>query len=408
MPIPTRFPLFLLTATVLACGGNDSQSAETQVDAGSDASVEPDSSPPDGSVNGEQDATQDVAGDQSAEVSQDPGQPDSNADAEASVDDSGSVADADETVEDDRIQVMFTINTHDWVFLDDSAETLNRVIDIHEEYDVPVDIYLTDPMVQGYRADHPELLTRMRDHQLVTVSYHVRPPVPFYPNFDHAGITSMSDQDAYDMIMDYETHALDLEWGIPDPDVDGGYTLLEDLMGYAPPAVGTNSGGPLNETIYRLYADLGATFQVVHGRHVELGERNRGVLLRPEHVEIKLYEYRRGEDAVEVIEDHIADECDAPDRCVDATYVNIKFHENNFYAQDTTWWPVFFTDNSKSTPLSAPFDLNASDGVIRFKSPSVQNNLWTIYEDAVRYVAENPDRFRGIDVSDLIEQVEGL
>ena len=307
----------------------------------------------------------------------------------------------------DEMQVMFTINTHDWVFVEDSVATLNRVIDIHERYDVPVDIYLTDPMVQVYQSDYPELITRMRDSDLVAVSYHVRPPAPYYPNFDHAGLGDLSDADLYDAVMEYETHSLDLEWGVPG-DSQGGYAYLAELMGYEPPAVGTNSGGPMTSTIFRVFRDLGATFQVAHGRHYDLGDRSNGSLLRPEQVEIKLYEYRRGEVASDVLEDRIAEECDAPSVCNDTIYVNIKFHENNWYTQDTAWWPVFYEDRTKSSRLDPPFDLDASEGVIRYKPEQQINNLWEIYEDAVVYVVEHPERFRPINVFTLQRAAEEL
>jgi hypothetical protein len=356
--------------------------------------------------------------------SQDGGQGDSDAPpADASVPDESGVEDgqpdtsnpdpgpADEgqtdAPDDDRMQVMFTINTHDWVFLEDSANTIARVLDIHEAYEVPVDIYLTDPMVQAYQQSYPELMTRLRDSDLVAVSYHVRPPNPYYPNFDHAGLSSMSEQELYDTVMDYETHALDLEWGVPS-EQEGGYAYLTSLMGYAPPAVGTNSGGPLTGTIFRVFDDLGVTFQVVHGRHIDLGDRSHGALVRPEHVEIKLYEYRRGEEASEVIEAHIAEECGAATACMDTIYVNIKFHENNFYASNTTWWPVFFEDREKTTPLSPPFDLDASEGVVGYKPQTMIDNLWAVYEGAVQYVAENPERYRPINVLTLREETGSL
>ena len=46
------------------------------------------------------------------------------------------------------LYTMFTTNTHDWVNAQDSIDTLNRVIDIHEANEVPVDVYQTGPMVQ--------------------------------------------------------------------------------------------------------------------------------------------------------------------------------------------------------------------------------------------------------------------
>ena len=308
---------------------------------------------------------------------------------------------------DSRIHVLFTINTHDWVYLDRSIETLDRVIDIHEQYDVPVDIYLTDPMVQGYQTSHGELMTRMQTSDLVAMSYHVRPPSPYYPNFDHVGLDDLSDQELYDLLLSYENHALDLTTGAPDTSRPGGFDYLKTLMGYAPIAVGTNTGGGrITSTLFQIYGEMGTTFRVVHGRGIDLGERSNGVLNRPEHVEIKLYEYRRGEDAAEVIENAIAESCPGEtESCNAPIFVNIKFHENNFYTDGTSWWPCFFADERKTRPLEPPFDLSACEDVVQMKPQQQIENLWAIYEGAVRYISENPERFRGLNLLTLRDEV---
>lgn len=407
-PNPGRVLLIVGATLLLACGTTSTAGDSTsEPDADTTFVDSPDS-----------DASFDDGLDDEPDRSSDDDVPDASfedettdSDGDDTADDTTSEVDGDAEPDgeedDDRMQVMFTINTHDWVFIEDSVATLNRVIDIHERYDVPVDIYLTDPMVQAYQSDYPELMARMRDSDLVAVSYHVRPPSPYYPNFDHAGLGDMSSDELYETVMDYETHALDLEWGAPS-DSPGGYAYLAGLMGYDPPAVGTNSGGPMTSTIFEVFRDLGATFQVAHGRDIDLGDRSHRSLLRPEQVEIKLYEYRRGEAAEDVLEDRIAEECDAPTACSDAIYVNIKFHENNFYTQNTSWWPVFFEDSSKSSRLDPPFDLDASDGVIRYKPEQQINNLWEIYEGAVVYVVDNPERFRPINVFTIQRSAEGL
>ena len=156
-----------------------------------------------------------------------------------------------------------------------------------------------------------------------------------------------------------------------------------------------------------IYAEMGATFKVIHGRQVHPGEMYQAVYLRPEHVEIKLYEYRRGEDAAVVIEDEIeAQACpDGPERCPEPIYVNIKFHENNFYSNGTTWWPVFYEDAQKTQPLDPPFDLDASEGVVGFKPPEIQSNLWALYEGAVQYAVDHPERFRVINMTMLADEI---
>lgn len=305
-----------------------------------------------------------------------------------------------EVTDDDRPVVLFTLNVHDWVFSDRSVETIHRVIDIHEAKGVPVDIYLTDPILQAYLDEAPELIERLKTSPMVAVSYHVRPPAPYYPGYDHYGLDLLSDLELGSLLETYETHALDLETGLADTSRPGGYALLAEEMGYSPLAVGMNSGhGRTTETLSAVYADYGATFMVVHGKDSELGDQRNGLWVRPEHVEIKLYEYKK-EDPADILEAEIEEKTCAPD-CVGRVYVNVKFHENNFYTTNTPWWPVYFTDKDKSEPLAAPYDLEASDGVIHFKPPAVQDEKWALWEGAVQHVAAHPERYQAINLIEL-------
>lgn len=313
-----------------------------------------------------------------------------------------------QTGDNDKIQTLFSVNVHDWVYLQDSIKTLHRVIDIHEKYNVKVDIYLTDPMTQAYVKTDPTLIERFKTSKMVAMSYHVRPPATFYPDFDFVGMDTMSDSDLQSLLYRYETQKTDLVSGLPIEGTEGGYAYLKKVIGYAPLAVGllTGNGRP-TDYLEAIYKEMGAMFSVVHGTDTNYGDKRRGIWSRPEHVEIKLYEYRNGEDAKEVLEAEIKEKaCPNPEKCAEKVYMNIKFHENNWYTNDTSWWPVYFEDSKKTTPKKPPFDLTASEGVIKYKSQSMQDNLWKIYEDAVKYVAENPERFKTINLLDLKQEME--
>ena len=87
--------------------------------------------------------------------------------------------------------VIFSINVQDFARPDLSVATLKRLIAIHERHRVPVDFYLTTTMADLYEAKAPELIEQIKKSSLVSVSYHVRPPSPYYTKFDWLGLRDM-------------------------------------------------------------------------------------------------------------------------------------------------------------------------------------------------------------------------
>jgi hypothetical protein len=86
---------------------------------------------------------------------------------------------------------MFSLNVHDWVFPEDSIETVHRVIDIHEKYQIPIDIYLTGPTLHNYEDLDPTLVERLQTSEVVFISSHFRPPYPVYDGFDYIELAEM-------------------------------------------------------------------------------------------------------------------------------------------------------------------------------------------------------------------------
>lgn len=296
-----------------------------------------------------------------------------------------------------KTYTLFTINTHDWVLADESIKTLNRVIDIHEEHEIPVQIYLTDPMIHLYTEKSPALIERLKTSPYVVISYHVRPPAPYYLNFDISDLNKQSEEEIYDTIMEYETHKLDLETGEA-LDVQGGYEYAKELFGYAPPVVGTASNSPtVTQIMTKVYKELGATFAVVHGKESNLGDKKFDLYVRPEHIEIKLYEYKdENHTAKEVIEERLANLTGNENHDI---FMNIKFHENNFYSDGTPWDNIYFKDGDKSKIKLPPYNLDEAKPEI--KSEELQARMWKIYEDAVIYVKENSATLNPISEFDL-------
>jgi hypothetical protein len=51
-----------------------------------------------------------------------------------------STSETGEPSDSDRV-IMFTLNTQEFVRTEESIETVHRVIDLHEKYNVPIDIF---------------------------------------------------------------------------------------------------------------------------------------------------------------------------------------------------------------------------------------------------------------------------
>jgi hypothetical protein len=286
-----------------------------------------------------------------------------------------------------KIYVSFILNVHDWVYGDESITTMNRVVDLHEKYNVPIDIYLMDPMVQLYETKAPSLLTRLKTSPLVAVSYHLRVPYPYYANFDWMGLANMSDAALSSTILNYEEHKLDLVSGQA-TSAPGGYQHLKDILGYAPYTVVTETGNKRNETaMAAIYKAKGAFFTLVHGRTTELGQKAYDLTLRPEHVEVKAYE----NPSAIAVDTAIMDPAIASAPATRPAFVNLKWHDDNFHSRKTPWINVFYADSeAKQQPRLPPFDLSAI-GDIGLKTESEKAIQWDRYEKLLQYVVAHTE-----------------
>lgn len=298
------------------------------------------------------------------------------------------------------IYTIFTLNVHDFIFWEESAEAVNHVIDIHEKYSVPVDIYVDDQIFQFYMSEAPELVERLKTSSMVTVGYHLRAPAPYYFDYkknDYLGLNELSDEDLYETLLRYEEHKLDLETG-ETLEAPGGYQFVKDTIGYAPPAVSTIVASErIQKTLSKIYAEKGALYTIVHGRSIDLGEKQAGLLIRPEHVDYKLYE------KVESIEEGESIFADAISKIPTEgmRFIGMKYHENNFYNIGTPFWPIYYTNEKKTQPLTPPFDLTASEGLIEDRTDEDEAAHWALYESTVKYASEHEEEVHPIGVTDL-------
>jgi hypothetical protein len=289
--------------------------------------------------------------------------------------------------------LTFVINVHDWVYPEQSIATVHRILDLHEQYDIPVDIYLDDPLVQIYVQDAPELIERLKTSPVVAVSYHVRPPAPYY-SFDFVGLDEMNQNELMDLLTRYEFSRLDLETGEP-TDEPGGYAYLKELMGYAPYAVGgTAVNIRVAKALAGVYADMGALFCVMHGRVFEWRDEYEDLWMRPEDVEVKVYEQKMYASSAKMIEQALQGLPSGR-----PTFVNLKWHEDNFYTSGTPWGPVFWENPEEKTgELMPPFDLSKAGEGVPIKTEEQQAEQWRRYEEAFQYAQAHQETLTAVNM----------
>jgi hypothetical protein len=310
----------------------------------------------------------------------------------------------------DEVYTLVSLNVHDWVNPEKSAETINKVIDLHEKYEIPVGIYVTDPAFQNYMEMEDPLLERLVESDYVEIGYHFRPPFPAYMGFDHDGIAKMSDDERYDILMEYESHALDLETG-EYTDEPGGLQFVIDTLGEVPLIAGLGSSiGSTRESLAEVYTDMGAIFTV--GRDgIDVGDTEYDFYIRPEHFDLKLYEfvhaYNKGESSIqEMLEEAVAQLIDAEQG---PQVLGIKYHENNFYYTNTPFAPCMWEDGDKSKPLDPPYDLDLCyDGIPGYsmRNLEAQKEHWALYEATLQYLADYRSEYNPIGLEDVMEMLD--
>jgi len=297
------------------------------------------------------------------------------------------------------VYTSFSMNVHDFVFPDKSIATLNKILDIHEENNVPIDVYLTDAVLKKYLKESPELIERLKISSVVSICYHVRPPYPWYEGFDTVGLDKLENNELKELLIKYESQEIDMETGglVNKP---GGYKFMKKIFGKAPIIVGVPTTRQVANTLSEIYKEMGATFSARHSQENSIGAMKDGLYIRPENADIQLYTY--------------VDSKEIPSKKLDEAlnnlsnkgqqFINIKFHENNFYTHGTPFWSIYYKTLKKEIPLSPPWNLTKPEKFQVFKEDNIQKKYWEIYEDAVKHVADNREEFNPINADDL----EGL
>lgn len=290
--------------------------------------------------------------------------------------------------------VLFSINVQDFAYPAESAAVLAKIITLHEETGIPVDIYLTDQMAAIFAADYPDLWARLKTSPAVAISYHTRPPRPYASGPDWLGLKDMSPNDLYTTILRYETYAVDPVTG-ETTDESGGYQGVAELIGYPPYAASALSGDPhVSATAVQVFAELGAQMTLTHGKALNLGDTKNGLPVRPEHVEIKLFE-KVGEEATAIFEAALAQ---AQASTQKPAFIGVKIHDNDFFATQSAWTTVYIQDRRRppwNPDLKAPL-----------LSPAEQEAVWALYEATVGYAAAHPDKVTAVNLPLVLEMLK--
>ncbi|MEK9155180.1 MAG: hypothetical protein AAB839_00875 [Patescibacteria group bacterium] len=299
------------------------------------------------------------------------------------------------------IYTSFVINVHDFSQPEKSIATLHHLIDLHEAYDMPVDMYLTDAMVQIYEEDAPELIERLKTSPQVAVSYHLRPPTPYYSDFHEEWFAGLTGEALEEALYEYETHRVDLVTGKTTEEA-GGYQHLKDVMGYAPYVV-TQSAGPgdITKALANIYKEMGARFTLRHKVTSAFGEMTNGLYLRPEDVEVKVYNPSGVIDAGNMLTYHLEGVTQRP------AFVNLKWHDNNFFSSGTNWAGIYYAPDAKGTdPLNSPYDLSLWTTSEANKSAADEKQQWDRYEAMLDYVKNHPELYTAVNSKDVLNLLE--
>lgn len=295
---------------------------------------------------------------------------------------------------DQHIYSLFTVNTQEFVYSEQSVALLNKIIDLHEEKKIPVDIYLDHAILQTYEEKAPELLQRMKTSPMVAVSYHMRPPLSYSRNFDFMNLAAQSPTELQATLERYETHAIDFSTG-QTTDQPGGYQHLKDIMGYAPPVVGFDTDPQFQQALLNVYQEKGASFVVQHrDTPIALGDTLLGFPIRPETKEIILTE-KTGQGCEQIFGDALTEAGSQR-----PAFINLKVHDNDFIATQSAWLAIYLPNLHPTQP---PFDVSLGTTGRELLSQADQDAFWNQYASCVGYVAEHPDQFTPINAFDLLD-----
>jgi hypothetical protein len=297
--------------------------------------------------------------------------------------------------------ITFSINAQEFLFVDEGINTINQVIDLHEQYQVPIEILLTSTVVTIYEEQAPDLLERLKTSDQVAVSYHLRPPTPYYTGFDFLDLGEMESREFHETVLSYEEHAIDLNTGLPTEE-PGGYEHLKQLLGYPPKSVGMQSDSEaVGNVVANVFKEKGVTFAIAHGESetpyesedclyikpeymMNLGEQVNDIYVKPEDVSIRLFQCLDRNPEEVIVDGFTYYEGSAP------VFMNIKMHDNDFFSEKSAWTQVYLGKNGQHFG-EEDFDYMDFKDESLLLSKEEQAAFWEMYENAVAYISESSE-----------------
>jgi len=295
---------------------------------------------------------------------------------------------------DGKPAVTFVINTHDWYFHERSAQTVGRAIDILEKYGVTGEFYFTAALFRAYQQHHPELLARMQSSGM-TISYHVRAPHPVTFRGPLAKrLQAMPHDQAVALMTSLESHRLDLSTGTIDESKVGGYLLLKEALGYAPPVVAFNAkGDTLRDLELEAVAALGARMWMRKHTGDTMELSSQGLLSRPSQFAVSKVD---GDNWWKTNKPY-----DPAVLFAGAQGYGVALiHEHDFYAQGPGWNEVYWTDSKQNKP---PFDLTVRQQDHKRYPDAHVAQTWATWESLVAYASQN---MRVVTSRDIIAEYD--
>lgn len=278
----------------------------------------------------------------------------------------------------------FTLNIQDFSYPELSAALLTRLVAAHEERHIPVEVFLTTTMIDIFSEDYPDLWQQLTTSPVVDLSYHFRPPVPYH-NVSSETIdwSSLSAEEAYELVYAYETHGLDLETGEPTDEL-GSFAKLASLLGHSPTCVGAAATAPAAKAVHQVFADLGVRCIVENATYTDLGEYLESFWIRPQHVDVKLFEQLSTPS--QQILDEAKETASQIEGAVAPYFLNVKMHDNDFFATDSAWTTVYLAPGARRD--GPPYDTSLASDLL---SEAEQQNVYDAYVSMLDAALEDAD-----------------
>lgn len=308
----------------------------------------------------------------------------------------------------------FVVNVHDFTRLDDSADTLLKLVDIFKRNQVKADFYFTGPYVQVCAEKRPDVIRAIREAGM-GIGYHTRPPHPISGGYEGA-LKTMNDDEAAAELRRWETQAMDLATAKLIAGRSGGYQLVKDSFGTAPVCVSPLAGNPrFKRMMLQLLAGMGAKMVVqYHESGTDLEHPYQwmeGLLARPSDFSITRWPGRSeteesfwwnrlgGPNADPVTFDPVAKLKAqlAAWRGNRAPFITALIHDSDLkYSGGPGWQTIYAGPNRR--PKAPPYDLKAPDRA-QPRSAEERELILKNYAALVAYAAAN---LRVVTAADIV------